>query len=444
MQLDQIPLKPFPNKGPIVVAVSGGGDSMALLGLCLEQAGGRQVHALIVDHGLRDGSAQQAEQTAQRCTHMGARAQILTWTPSHQSSAIQERARKARYGLMGQACRVIGAAHLLVGHTQDDQAETIYIRRECGSGWRGLAGMAARQYAPVWPQLYDIHLLRPLLGISRADLRSYNQRKGIIWLEDPSNENTDFHRVRARKALIKDRTLGGALYEQLLQLGQDNRARRQAERSRASALAQQVDILPGSAFALPLSGLSEDGAHLLLAQLILCASGQSQQADMPAIERLFTRLQTPDFKSATLGGALIMRASDPAYVQISKETGRWLAENSHIAAPKGKAIIFDGRYEVTLHDNNLAHDDDLTLGSLWPARAQMSPDQRRAMKQFPTQIRPSLFGVFRGQTLIDAPELTNSLSNLTIYLEDKDALGRETCTYRHLTETRFKNGFGED
>ena len=180
------------------IAYSGGGDSTALIyALRLYDP-----LVLIVDHGLRAGSEAEAQKAAAFARGLNLTARVLTWSHEGISSGIQEKAREARYKMLGDACREVGIIYLLTGHTKDDQAETLLMRYDRGTDWRGAAGMSAQIYAPLWPALVDVTLVRPLLNASRSALREYNRQHGLTWIEDPSNENPDFERIRARQYLM--------------------------------------------------------------------------------------------------------------------------------------------------------------------------------------------------------------------------------------------------
>ena len=182
------------------LAYSGGGDSLAMLAMLHDDP--RLAGVLHVDHGLRDGSARDAVLASLQAEQLGHHQVTLRWEPGVISTGLQEKARRARYGLMGDWCRAHGVSHLVVAHHADDQAETVLMRVERGSGWRGAAGMQARSYGPVWPELAGITVLRPALGISRDALRAeLGERKPV---RDPSNENAAFTRVRARERLAAE------------------------------------------------------------------------------------------------------------------------------------------------------------------------------------------------------------------------------------------------
>ena len=185
---------------PLAVAFSGGGDSTALLSLVLawaRKSGKPPVIAFIVDHGLRTGSDEEAQTAAWRAVAMGAQSKVLRWQGDKPKSGIQEKARIARYALLGEACRRHGIQTLLLGHNEDDQAETLWMRAQKKSGWRGLAGMSESIEAPIWPQLYGVKVVRPLLNATRTELRDYNREHNLAFIDDPSNENRAFTRIKA-------------------------------------------------------------------------------------------------------------------------------------------------------------------------------------------------------------------------------------------------------
>jgi len=190
-------LGPFEPAPHLALAVSGGPDSMLLAVLARDwaRARGGRVDALIVDHRLRDGSAAEAAQVARRLAALAVPATVLVWLGPRPASGVQAAARAARYALLADWCRRHGALHLLTGHHADDQAETVLLRRERGSGPDGLAGMSARRPLP------GVRLLRPLLGLRRAVIAEALAGRGVAAVSDPSNADPRFARVVARRRL---------------------------------------------------------------------------------------------------------------------------------------------------------------------------------------------------------------------------------------------------
>jgi len=179
------------------IAVSGGPDSLALLLLAAAARPGL-VEAATVDHGLRAESRVEAEMVARICAELRAPHEILAveWSEPP-SSAIQERAREARYRLLAGWLVERKLKALATAHHADDQAETILMRLNRGSGLRGLAGMRATSVVPG----SRLPLLRPLLSWQRAELEQLCAAAGLEPAVDPSNSDDQFERVRIRKAL---------------------------------------------------------------------------------------------------------------------------------------------------------------------------------------------------------------------------------------------------
>ncbi|MBV8908564.1 MAG: tRNA lysidine(34) synthetase TilS [Sphingomonas sp.] len=181
----------------IGLAVSGGPDSMALLLLAAAARPG-QVEAATVDHLLRDGSHEEAEMVARASAQIGVPHTILKarWD-DRPDTAIQEKARRERYRLLGFWVEERGLDALVTGHHVDDQAETVLMRLARGSGVRGLAGMHRRSVAVGT----KVKLLRPLLGWRRPELEEICAAAGIEASADPSNEDRKYERVRVRRGL---------------------------------------------------------------------------------------------------------------------------------------------------------------------------------------------------------------------------------------------------
>lgn len=204
-------LKEHAPSGPICVALSGGADSLALTAAAATE---RETHALIVDHQLQDGSADVAALAARRALELGcASAEIL---PVEVGSAggMEAAARKARYAALNSAR---AGRPVLLGHTLDDQAETVLLGLARGSGPGSIRGMA--DWANPWG--------RPLLGVRREDTVAACAERGVEPHEDPHNLDPAFTRVRLRREvlpLLEDVLHGGvaaALARTAAQLAED-------------------------------------------------------------------------------------------------------------------------------------------------------------------------------------------------------------------------------
>lgn len=186
------------SKGPagkrlLAVAVSGGGDSLALALLAAEALPGSVV-GVTVDHGLRPDSAAEAERVGAWLADRAIPHAILRWEGEKPAANLQAEARAARYWLLDDWCAANGVPAVLTAHHRDDVAETLLMRLERGSGLAGLAAIAPTRQLPggTW-------LLRPLLDVNRRQLQLALEARGQAWIEDPSNRNERFARARVRR-----------------------------------------------------------------------------------------------------------------------------------------------------------------------------------------------------------------------------------------------------
>jgi tRNA(Ile)-lysidine synthase len=177
----------------VLVAFSGGADSTALLYLlsCLTPAWGLRLHGLHVDHGLREGSGREAEAAQSLGQRLGVSIDVVRVTVSRRGS-LEEAARAARYATLEAHADRLGACRIAVGHTADDQAETVVMRLLERAGERGLAAIP-----PVRGRI-----IRPLIAVRRAALVALLEEAGLGWMEDPTNVDPRFVRNRIRHELL--------------------------------------------------------------------------------------------------------------------------------------------------------------------------------------------------------------------------------------------------
>ena len=187
---------------PLGIAVSGGPDSMALLALAAA-AYPRMIRAATVDHGLRPAAAEEAALVARWCAAANVPHETLTMRGEIGPTAIQATARTLRYARLGRWVAEIGAVGLATAHHVDDQAETFLMRAVRGSGTAGLAGVRARRIHSYTDGLPEFTVIRPVLGWRRAELRAIVQAAGIPFVDDPSNVDSRFERVRVRELLAE-------------------------------------------------------------------------------------------------------------------------------------------------------------------------------------------------------------------------------------------------
>ena len=187
----------FPHSGRVILAVSGGADSTALMVLARRwrrRRRGPELVAATVDHGLRPGSRGEAKAVGALARRLGLKHEILSWRDAKPKTGIEAAAREARYRLLAELARRLRTEAIATAHTLDDQAETVLMRLAAGSGPAGLAGMRSRDVR------HGVVLLRPFLGVRKARLVATLARAGIPWAEDPMNADPAFARARLRAA----------------------------------------------------------------------------------------------------------------------------------------------------------------------------------------------------------------------------------------------------
>src|SRR5450432_4080587 len=183
----------------IVLAVSGGPDSVALMWLAARWrrtlARGPRLVAVTVDHGLRAEAAREARDVKRLARSLDLPHRTLRWTGAKPKTGLPAAARSARYRLLAQAARQTRATHILTAHTRDDQAETLLMRLLRGSGIAGLAAMARVS------EREGLLLARPFLNVSKSQLIATLKKAKLDFADDPSNRDTHFTRPRIRNVM---------------------------------------------------------------------------------------------------------------------------------------------------------------------------------------------------------------------------------------------------
>ena len=267
---------------PLLLAVSGGPDSFALMHLAARWAGA-PLHVATVDHGLRAESAAEAESVASAAKTLGLPHAILPWLGPKPRTRIQERAREARYALLAAHAQIIGARHILTAHHADDQAETVLFRLGRGSGIAGLAGM--RRATPL---ASGLTLVRPLLEKTKAELIAVCIAAGQSFVDDPSNHDAAYARGRLRAQGPTARKLGldtSTLTRLAARMARADEAL-EAEAQRCIGL---LDVSSDEAgFAAPLAPLAEAKLDILIRVLRHAIAGVAPEAKLPRLDRLET------------------------------------------------------------------------------------------------------------------------------------------------------------
>jgi len=337
------PLTAYPR---VALAVSGGGDSIALMLLVSEWIARASMApecvVVTVDHGLRRDSRREAEWVAERAAAAGFRHQILTWTdrPAHVSQAI---ARQARYDLLNEFARDEDVAALVTAHTCDDIAETFLMRLARGSGIDGLAAMGART---TWNGL---PLVRPLLGVSRKILRDILVARGQSWLEDPGNTDEErFERARVRKALITLEELGITADSIAESAGRLRRARYAIESMAADFLSARVEVDPGGYVRLPSASFRALPAEIaihVLTDVIRRVAGRARPPRLRKLEMLTQQIREAGSPAVTLGGCVVAADAAREEIVVCREPGRLSAPALTLSA--GETVTWDGRFRIS-------------------------------------------------------------------------------------------------
>ncbi len=374
-------LGPFEARPKLAVAVSGGADSLALA-LLAEQwarARGGDALGLIVDHGLRAGSAAEAAATLERLGAAGIVAHVLTLTGLARGPALAARARAARHHALAAACADGGRLHLLFGHHARDQAETLAMRMLSGSGPAGLACM------PALTETAGVRLLRPLLAVPPGRLRATVAARGLAWVEDPSNADPAAQRARLRAARADHDGDGPLTRAAVRAAACRGAARAAADHSVAAVLARRVSVA-AQGFAVMTPGALPAAA---LAALLRVLGG----ADWPPPAAAVAALAASP-RAGTLGGVRVLPAGRVA-------PGGWLLvrEAAAMAPPVAArpGVAWDGRFRLQIEGTAAT---GATLGALGSDAARF-----RGSLGLPTAVLRTLPAVRAGDDLVAVPHL---------------------------------------
>jgi tRNA(Ile)-lysidine synthase len=359
----------------LAIAVSGGGDSMALLRLALQWRGTPEgLIALTVDHRLREASTAEAQQVGQWCKALGVEHHTLPWLHEAIASALQAKARTARYDLLSAWCAQHNVPALITAHTVEDQAETVAMRQRRTSSPRSLAG--------IWPETewQGIRILRPLINQTRDNLRDYLASIGQDWMEDPSNSNDVFERVRIRKAkpdtsLAEIATASQAAIIIARQIAQTWLA------SELTIAATGMMQFAPTAFA-GLDPLAQDEVLLRLISL-----GGGAVPELSRRKSMLAWLNTREIGRRTLGGALFSKRL--RNILVAREPARI------VASPRGlnatHPILWDQRFHI--------------IGPEGSSVVSMSSFKHlKRLTQIPAHVWAGLPVVSRGQDILAYPD----------------------------------------
>lgn len=309
-----------PARAPVLVALSGGPDSLALAAAVAFEAPrvGIRAGAVIVDHGLQEGSASFAARAAEQADALGLSPVLVRRVEVGSDGGPEAAARTARYAALADAAAEAGAGHVLLGHTLDDQAETVLLGLARGSGSASLQGMATVTPDAVGTVTY----LRPLLGIRRAQTVQFCVDSGLEPWHDPQNDDPAFARVRLRKTVMPllESELGPGIAEALArtaeQLREDSGALDHFAVEQVEELADHAE----AGISLSARGLENNPAALrqrIIRLTVASEFGVSlSRAQTLAVARLVTdwhgqaALDLPGVRVVRQGGRIVFSARD--------------------------------------------------------------------------------------------------------------------------------------
>jgi tRNA(Ile)-lysidine synthase len=366
------------------VAVSGGGDSVALLHLAWRRAQhlGQGLEAVTLDHGLRPESAAEARAVADLCTRLGVRQTTLEWTGARGGNTMAA-ARDARYRLIADWAKDQDIRAVLLGHTADDLAETFLMRLGRKAGLDGLAAMdqTFRRQGMTWS--------RPLLQQDRAALRAYLRRNAVDWTEDPTNDDPRYDRTRARAALAALAPLGvdaEGLKEtaEALRMARSALEHYTAQEAKRHVIEDRGDLLIPHG---PDAGLHPDIERRLIARGLQWVAGAAYAPRRTTLANLRSALEN-DGPRQTAAGCLVTAQAGPV-LRLSREP------NAVAQTRCATREIWDGRWSL-----NGPHAPDLEIRALGGAVKACPGWRDTGLPRASLMASPA---VWRGDTLIAAP-----------------------------------------
>ncbi|MGQ0742374.1 MAG: tRNA lysidine(34) synthetase TilS [Alphaproteobacteria bacterium] len=393
-------------KGPASLAVSGGGDSLALMHLYGEWArerGAELPAVLIVDHGLRAQSSREAERTARWARRAGFEAHVLSWRGKKPHADVEAAARNARLRLIGEWCRAQGAKTVFLAHTEDDQAETFLLRLARGSGVDGLAAMQACSRYPLAG--FDIEVLRPLLGMARSELREFLAERSQPWLEDPMNMDPRFARARLRAVMPAFRS-AGLTSSRVAGAARHLGRAREALEAAANALLSKAAQFDQAGYALL------DGAALArapreiglraVAAVFMAVSGEAYRPRFEKLDRLFDAVVVSAKSSGrTLHGCRVSAA--PRAFQTFGTRTLLVTRDARPALRAPDVLLRPGRDAVWDNRFRLRFGGETKAGALRVRALGERPDLAEVLAHVPAPARASLPAVFRGAEIVTIP-----------------------------------------
>lgn len=394
----------------LAVAVSGGVDSITLAHLAWAAHPHDHLVFLTVDHRLRASATQEAAAVADTLRGWGAQCEVLTWHDAQAGTGVQERARTARYALLRASALARGCGGVLLGHHEDDQAETFWMRLADGSGLTGLGGMAGRREddALAW--------LRPLLDVSRADIAAYAHHHALPVIEDPGNVNPAFTRVRLRAlahTLAQEGLDGARVAQAMAKLRAADDALRQVTQD---FIRCTVRCHAGGALVLPVAAFAAQAPDVRRRVLQACLQVMTPRDYPPAYDavmQLGARMAGEGASASSLAGCLVLQHRGDIWVLREPAAAAAVDLDGGVA----DALVWDHRFHIrglqalggqglrlaALGEAGIAHLGMAKEKLLWPD----------AFTAVPAGVRRGVVALWQGENVLAVPQLSWQTAGFT-------------------------------
>lgn len=350
---------------PVAVALSGGGDSLALtlLAKAWADTAGRRLLILTVDHRLQRDSGAWTAACAATARRLGADFQGLSWDGPKPATGLAAAARAARHRLLAEAARKAGAHVVLMGHTASDLHEAEAMRA-AGSNVSDPLEWAP---SPSWPEGRGLFLLRPLLRITRPEIRNWLMAHGETWIDDPANADPASARARARLAT------DGASADELAT-------------AEPLTLAEACTFDVGGGLTFPRQALRDataEAGRAFLAMAAVCVGGGDRRPGRESLERLDRAARETNPITASLAGARIEAGGGE--VRLLREAGEARRGGlTSLYLTPGQPVVWDGRFEF------VADRPGLHVQRLEGASRKLDAATQHALKPLPAKARLAL------------------------------------------------------